>query len=141
MLRRVIYTSQATYPLDKRALLDLLHEARGFNHIDGITGLLIHDDGHFLQIVEGPQEEVTNLIARLSRDTRHKQFQIREDVLTETRLFPEWSMGFGELSDPALSFLPGMIGETDQHQRLCDLVSHLPFLAERMNLELDRNAT
>ncbi|MGB0596227.1 MAG: BLUF domain-containing protein [Rubripirellula sp.] len=141
MLRRVIYTSLATYPLDKRALLDLLHEARGFNHIDGITGLLMHDDGHFLQVIEGPVSEIANLIQRLARDGRHKHFEIHEDVETESRLFPHWSMGFGEMSDPALAFLPGIISQTDQQERFTELVNRLPELAERLNLELGENAT
>ena len=141
MLRRVIYTSMATHPLDTRALLDLLHEARGFNHIDGITGLLMHDEGHFLQIIEGPVSEIANLIKRLSRDGRHKQFEIHEDVETESRLFPDWSMGFGEMSEPALAFLPSIISRTDQQERFTELVNRLPELAERLNLALGESAS
>ncbi|MDG2220463.1 MAG: BLUF domain-containing protein [Rubripirellula sp.] len=140
MLRRVIYTSLATNPLDKRALLDLLHEARGFNHIDGITGLLMHDEGHFLQVVEGPVEEIANLVKRLKRDGRHEHFEIHEDVQTESRLFPEWSMGFGDLSDPALAFLPNIISQTEHQQRLAELVGRLPDLAKRLNIELGENS-
>ena len=136
MLRRIVYTSCSTHPFSKRALLDLLHEARGFNDIDDITGFLMHDDGHFLQIAEGPPTEVENLIQRLRRDPRHDQFEIHEDVQTETRLFSAWSMGFGDLSDPALAFLPGISSRADQDERLSKLIDRLPTLAERLRLEL-----
>jgi hypothetical protein len=140
MLRRIVYTSHSTHLLDKRALLDLLHEARGFNDIDDITGFLMYDDGHFLQIVEGPPTEIANLIQRLKRDSRHEQFEIHEDVQTQTRLFSAWSMGFGDLSDPALAFLPGISDLTEQNERLSKLIDRLPTLAERLCLELAETA-
>ena len=71
MLRRVVYTSIATKPMDRRELLDLLHDARGFNKIDGITGLLLHDWGQFLQIIEGPENAIDDLLERLNNDKRH----------------------------------------------------------------------
>ena len=82
ILRRITYTSKATLPLDQRALLNILHEARGFNNIDEITGVLLHDEGYFLQVIEGPKEPIANLIQRLKKDIRHEQFQIHEDVQT-----------------------------------------------------------
>ncbi|MCP4941475.1 MAG: BLUF domain-containing protein [Planctomycetaceae bacterium] len=53
MLRRITYTSISSVALDQRALLDLLHSARGFNTIDKVTGILIHDRGRFFQVIEG----------------------------------------------------------------------------------------
>ncbi|MFT7695151.1 MAG: hypothetical protein ACI8P2_003785 [Candidatus Latescibacterota bacterium] len=136
VLRRIIYTSKATLPLDQRALLNILHGARDCNNIDGITGVLLHDDGCFLQVIEGPQEPIANLIERLKKDTRHDQFQIHEDVQTQTRLFPDWKMGFGDLSDPTLAFLPGMAISSEHYNRLFFMVGRIPELAEQLNLAL-----
>ena len=133
MLRRITYTSIACVTLDQRALLDLLHAARGFNRIDGITGLLLHDRGCFLQVIEGPAIGIENLVRRLQRDRRHSQFEVKEDVLVETRLFPDWTMGLGELTDPTLASLPGFLNESDQQTRLFALVEHLPELAPALN--------
>ncbi|MCP4941476.1 MAG: hypothetical protein GY924_05785 [Planctomycetaceae bacterium] len=47
----------------------------------------------------------------------------------ETRLFPDWAMGLGELTDPTLAFLPGFLDESDEQTRLSELVKHLPDLA------------
>jgi hypothetical protein len=108
----------------------LLHEARGFNDIDDITGFLMYDDGHFLKIVEGPPTEIANLIQRLKRDSRHEQIEIHEDVQTQTRLFSAWSIDFGDLSDPALALLPSISDLTEQNERLSKLIDRLPTLAE-----------
>lgn len=133
MLRRITYTSISTVPLDQRALLDLLHAARGFNKIDNITGLLLHDKGHFLQVIEGPANAVDNLLRRLERDRRHSQFEIREDALVERRLFPDWAMGLGEFTDPTLACLPGFLDRSDEEFRLFELAERLPDLAPALN--------
>ncbi|MGI9467412.1 MAG: BLUF domain-containing protein [Rubripirellula sp.] len=133
MLRRIIYTSIATIALDQRALLDLLHAARGFSKIDAVTGLLVHDRGQFLQVIEGPANAIDNLVQRLRRDRRHSQFEIHEDVLTDTRLFPDWAMGLGELTDPTLACLPGFLGESDEQVRLFELAERLTELAPALN--------
>ena len=137
MLRRITYTSIASVTFSQRELLDLLHAARGFNKIDGITGLLMHHRGGFLQVIEGPINAIENLVQRLQRDRRHSQFEIHEDVLVETRLFPEWAMGLGELTDPKLAYLPGFLNESDEQTRLFELVERLPELASALNKALD----
>jgi hypothetical protein len=136
MLRRITYTSIASVALDQRALLDLLHEARGFNKIDEITGLLLHDRGRFLQVIEGPTNAIENLVHRLKCDRRHSQFEIHEDVLADMRLFPDWAMGLGELTDPTLACLPGFVGESDEQVCLFGLIERLPELAPALNQAL-----
>ena len=135
-LRQIVYKSVATQHFSKRSLLDLLHQSRGYNHLDDITGLLMFDDGHFLQVVEGPDEAVGQLLVRLKNDTRHGQFQIHQDSLTDDRLFPDWRMGFGELSDPALSFLPGFITNGEQEERVRLLVDRIPSVAQQLRAAL-----
>jgi hypothetical protein len=49
-------------------------------------------------------------------------------------------MGFGDLSDPALAFLPGISDLTEQNERLSKLIDRLPTLAERLCLELAETA-
>lgn len=71
-LRRIIYTSKASNPMSRRDLLDMLHEARAFNSIDNITGVLMHRNGIFVQVIEGDPEHVGNLFASILRDPRHK---------------------------------------------------------------------
>ncbi|MGB1110155.1 MAG: BLUF domain-containing protein, partial [Gammaproteobacteria bacterium] len=75
-LRRIAYTSFASKPFSERELIDLLHDARAFNAIDGITGLLIHRTGEFFQIVEGEPTALDDLLDRLQLDSRHHSLTI-----------------------------------------------------------------
>ena len=128
-LRQVVYTSIATTKMSSREILDLLHDARGFNAVDGITGLLIHSDGHFMQVIEGSDENVEDLLQRLKRDTRHKDIHIVTDRKITERMFPNWSMGCADFDDPILATLPGV--ETDltdpsQVEELVQRIFHNP---------------
>ncbi len=135
-LRRIIYTSASALKMDRQALLALLHDARSYNEIDDITGVLLHDSGRFLQLIEGPKVAVTDLLSRLQGDARHEEFFIHQDINTQVRLFPDWKMGFGDLQAPELAFLPGIASQSEQHGRLFLLVDRLPELAQRLHLAL-----
>lgn len=136
-LRRLAYTSQATVPFNKRALLDLLHDARAFNSLDQISGLLMHSQGHFLQILEGEPEAIDDLLARLSRDPRHSTPKIILDGPAGSRLFSQWSMGCADFDDPALSLLPGIRTDLADPAVIEDLISRLPEISDTLHALLD----
>jgi hypothetical protein len=139
-LRRIIYTSQSVIELNKQAMLTLLHDARSYNAIDDITGVLLQDKGRFLQVIEGPEKPVENLLQRLKNDTRHNEFHIYEDIITQVRLFSDWKMGFGDLQVIELSFLPGIASESEQQDKLLLLVDRLPELAKELHFLLDQSS-
>lgn len=60
--------------------------------MDGITGLLWHDDGLFLQVIEGPESSVATTYARIARDPRHHDLTVLSDRSVDTREFGYWSM-------------------------------------------------
>ncbi len=128
-LRRLIYTSQATEPFNKRKLLDLLHESRAYNSIDNITGVLMHKEGFFLQVIEGESEAVQNLFNRIIKDKRHKEIRISQDLKVTTRLFPQWSMGCADFNEPELSLLPGIRTDLSDPEVIEELISQLPEVA------------
>ena len=136
LFRRITYTSRATQLIDDQVLLDILHDARAYNEVDGITGVLLHDCGQFLQVIEGPDASISSLMERLQGDPRHKDFHVYEDVRTEIRLFKDWKMGFGDLSDERLSLIPCMASETEQNERLNWIVERIPQLAEELDQAL-----
>ena len=135
-LRRVIYTSQATKQLSKRNLLDLLHEARAFNLEDGISGLLMHKEGYFLQVLEGNSKVIEDLLIRIHKDTRHNNFKIIQDSFVENRLFATWSMACTDFDDPTLSFIPGIRTDLNDLEVIDELLMNLPeisiFLQENL---------
>ena len=107
-IRQIIYSSQARKIFSPAALLDLLGFCRQANPKAGLTGLLGHRDGTFLQLLEGPSEQVTRVIGRISADVRHYDIRILADRHVPERFFPDWSMGFEEVNEVALMAWPGL---------------------------------
>jgi hypothetical protein len=91
-LTSLTYTSLARLDLDAADLEAVHRTARELNALDGITGLLVFNGTHFLQIIEGAQNAIDDLVERLRRDSRHSGFEIRDRHSVESRSFPDWSM-------------------------------------------------
>ena len=91
-LKSLTYTSLARLDLDVRDLEDIHRTAREMNAIEGITGVLIFNGTHFLQIIEGADQAIDELVERLRRDPRHSAVEIRDQSMIECRSFPDWSM-------------------------------------------------
>lgn len=52
-------------------LRDILTEARDFNDLNGICGVLYYADNAFFQCLEGEQEVVERLFEKIQKDQRH----------------------------------------------------------------------
>lgn len=91
-LKSLTYTSLARLDLDAGDVEAIHRSAREFNALDGITGLLIYNGTHFLQIVEGAAPAIDDLLERLRRDPRHSGLEVRDQRMIERRGFPDWSM-------------------------------------------------
>lgn len=107
-LVHLIYASVATRPFDAPELVDLLDHARAANAEIDVTGLLLHESGSFFQVLEGPEEVVAALYARIQRDARHHQTVkiILEPI--EQRDFGGWTMAFAGLTREDLSRIEGV---------------------------------
>jgi hypothetical protein len=91
-LTSLTYTSLARLDLQPADLEDIHRSARELNALDGITGLLVFNGTHFLQIIEGARNAIDDLLARLRRDPRHSGLEVRDERKIEERSFPDWSM-------------------------------------------------
>ena len=91
-LTSLTYTSLARLDLQTTDLEDIHRTAREQNALDGITGLLVFNGTHFLQIIEGSESAIEELVERLRRDPRHTGFEIRDRQKVDARSFPDWSM-------------------------------------------------
>ena len=94
MLRCLVYLSTARALFSDSELMELLKISQVRNAPAGITGLLLYSNGNFIQLLEGDGEAVQTLYARITRDPRHHNCIQLFDRAAETRLFPDWSMGF-----------------------------------------------
>jgi hypothetical protein len=91
-LKSLTYTSLASFDLEGEDIEAIHAKARELNALDGISGLLVFNGTHFLQIIEGSHAAVDDLVERLRRDPRHSALEVRDERDVETPAFPDWSM-------------------------------------------------
>jgi hypothetical protein len=117
---QVIYASAAIKPFSAAELKDLLAKARKHNSAHGITGLLLYHKGSFIQVLEGPPEEVAALLASIEKDKRHHEIRLllRDEI--EANEFEDWSMGFIDLSQSAKALEGFLNYNTDVPAHLID---------------------
>ncbi|PZE62682.1 BLUF domain-containing protein [Curtobacterium sp. MCBD17_021] len=94
MLQSLVYMSSATQPFDDDALDEVLEYSRERNTQDGLTGLLVHRAGRFMQLLEGPHDAVVATYGRIVADPRHDEVRLLVEESIHTRRFPEWKMAF-----------------------------------------------
>lgn len=76
MLKSIVYTSVATVPVEKHVLRDILSASTRNNNKLELTGLLLYFDGTYVQVLEGPSENVDLMIGRIRKDHRNKDMII-----------------------------------------------------------------
>ncbi|PSQ80123.1 MAG: hypothetical protein BRD46_04915 [Bacteroidetes bacterium QS_8_68_15] len=86
---QLIYASTAARPLDEDALDVLVSRARRKNEGLGVTGVLVHRNGSFLHVLEGPEETVRALYNTICADDRHKWVTLLKASSIDARDFPE----------------------------------------------------
>ena len=135
-LTSLTYTSLARLDLESADLEKIHRSARELNALDGITGLLVFNGTHFLQIVEGAHDAVEDLVKRLRRDPRHQGLEIRDERKVATRSFPDWSMdlvrvnaSFFEAKETIVEHLPDSVPEEIKLRllRMTELISTMDF--------------
>ena len=91
---RLIYTSASCIEqsASKQPLIDILNSSIRNNREQGVTGLLMHGCGMFLQVLEGCDEQVFKLYVRLLDDPRHTDCRVMLVTQIDKRSFPEWAM-------------------------------------------------
>lgn len=97
-LKSLTYTSMARLDLTAQDIIEIHRVARERNALDGITGLLIFNGTHFLQVVEGTEPAIEDLVGRLRKDPRHHYLEVRDEQKILERRFPDWSMEFVRVS-------------------------------------------
>lgn len=98
-LKSLTYTSWARPSISDGDVEDILKSAHTNNPLDGISGVLIFNGGAFMQVLEGSEQAIDEMVERLRRDKRHSNFFIREERLVTERAFPDWSMAYLRLRD------------------------------------------
>jgi hypothetical protein len=125
-MRQIVYRSTTTADSGRAAddIPDIVRQAAARNGIEGITGLLYTEDDTFLQVIEGPSDSVSDLIARLENDARHRDLTILVDRSIAEREFGDWTMIYRDRRESIDAFddrlrvlLAGVSDETVRHFR------------------------
>jgi len=104
MLVRLLYASRAAAPVTEADLAAILRQSREHNPAEGLTGLLCHTGGVFIQVLEGGRDAVNARYKHIVDDTRHRDVTLLSYEEIAERQFAGWSMGQVNLSrlNPAL---------------------------------------
>lgn len=97
-IRQIVYSSRAVGPISPVELAGILQLARRKNEAAEITGMLLYRRGHFLQVLEGAESSLAELLRKIKRDTRHSDLKILLDGFVKARVFGTWSMAFQDVS-------------------------------------------
>lgn len=96
MLQRLLYTSKAKPPAcpseQSGYIAGIVSAAERANGSVGLTGALLYHEGQFVQVLEGPGEEVEQTFERICRDFRHETVRLLDLQRVSARVFSEWGM-------------------------------------------------
>jgi hypothetical protein len=129
-LYHVIYHSLATEEgMSPETLTELLRQARAHNQDRRLSGLLLYaaDTKEFVQVLEGPRDEIETLYQRIARDARHKHAFVLYEGPAAGRMFPDWRMGFVPTATQDLRTITGYLPLTKPGRlNPFSLVVHVP---------------
>jgi hypothetical protein len=92
LLSTVFYHSRAAKPLSSAELQQLARAAQNRNRSEAITGLVLYDNAHFFQSLEGPSEGLARVMSSIRSDPRHTQIEVLNKQSVSVRRFGNWSM-------------------------------------------------
>lgn len=104
-LYSLIYVGINSYVWSDNEFMTLLANASEKLDEMGISGFLLHYNGAFLHILEGPEESVHKLYSVISLDSRHLGVTTLVEEYIPDRNFPEFSMGYHRLTQDDLRAL------------------------------------
>ena len=119
-LLSIVYASNAREPFDDAQLADLLAQSRASNTRNGLTGMLLYRNGRFVQVLEGPEGAVRDLVAVIGEDPRHSGMRVLVEEPITSREFAEWTMGFQPVAEPTEVLPDGFRSTFDDLEDISD---------------------
>ncbi len=85
-----------------RQVDDIVKVAKRENLARNISGVLFLVNGRFLQVIEGEEASLRQLMKNIAGDDRHKDIEILLDTPVEERGFGHWNMDVFRLDDTSV---------------------------------------
>jgi len=119
------YVSTETGDMGTQGMVHLMTEARRINTQRDITGLLLHRERSFYQVLEGTEAEVKRTFASIEKDDRHTGVDVLFEGEVEDREFADWRMGFLNLDGVELETLQGYSDFLSREDNAKDFLENL----------------
>ncbi len=97
---QLVYASRP-FGFDAATLIDILFKARANNTVADVTGCLICRDDLYLQLLEGPEDQVEKIYHKILQDDRHVEVTELVRHVVADRMFSKWAMR----DDPVQSWM------------------------------------
>ena len=119
------YVGTETGDLGSSGMVGLLTEARRINTSRDITGLLLHRDRSFYQVLEGEEEVVRQTFDSIEKDERHTAIDVLFEGEVDEHEFPDWQMGFLNLDGVDIETLQGYSDFLSREDNAKDFLENL----------------
>lgn len=117
-LIQLVYVSlSSSNELSEDDLKNLLVEIRKKNKVKGVTGLLLYNNGSFIQVIEGEKLMIRSLYNKIEKDSRHNTIVMLAENKIKKRSFPDWTMGYFQISNKQAAQIPGFSDFIDPESR------------------------
>lgn len=91
---QLVYSSKPTRYFEMDDCSNILLQSRRNNPQNNITGALIFTGWHFVQALEGSEEDVRRVYHKVIKDKRHYDIQCLAEDQIAVPEFGRWSMAF-----------------------------------------------
>lgn len=133
MIGCLTYQSRASAPASPNELEELVTRAQQRNRRHGVTGMLLYEDGRYVQTLEGPPQGLNVIWSAIKGDERHNDIEVLSQHLVTSRLFSDWDLLFYRKLDQAPKSLLERLRQRNP------LAKHVPALV-RLALEANEPA-
>lgn len=110
-LVQIIYISRSTFETTDAInkiepnVVRILAKSRTNNRKNGLVGVLYFGDGAFFQCLEGDEDAINNLFAKIEKDPRHKDVKLISKKHILRLSFPDWAMKYAPLDEKMGKYL------------------------------------
>jgi hypothetical protein len=96
-MRSLTFFSTATAAMTEDEFAVLGRECAEHESHVGVTGMLLHKNGDFLQVIEGSSSVIRDMYARIAADRRHTNIRNVSERTISSREFDGAAVGFKNL--------------------------------------------
>ncbi|NND11077.1 MAG: BLUF domain-containing protein [Flavobacteriaceae bacterium] len=99
MIHVICYISNSIVDISNQDIHEIFEITLQNNKKRNITGILIYNNGHFFQVLEGKESDVEYVYSRIIEDYRHHGIIKLLETKIKDSIFAEYETGFTVMKD------------------------------------------